>query len=91
QILTIEAYPYLADHIGKDIITASGKTLLGADDKAGVTIIMEMVKWLQENPSVKHGTIKILFTPDEEVGNGTAKIDLQKLGANYAYTLDGGA
>jgi len=91
QMLTMEAYPYLANHIGKDIITASGKTLLGADDKAGITIIMEMVKWLQENPSVKHGTIKILFTPDEEVGNGTAKIDLQKLGANYAYTLDGGA
>ncbi|MBR2647390.1 MAG: peptidase T [Sediminibacterium sp.] len=91
QVITMEAYPYLHNHLGKDIITASGKTLLGADDKAGVTIIMEMVKWLQENPSVKHGMIKILFTPDEEVGNGTAKLDLQKLGANYGYTLDGGS
>ncbi|MBX9735210.1 MAG: peptidase T [Chitinophagaceae bacterium] len=91
QVITMEAYPYLHNHLGKDIITASGKTLLGADDKAGVTIIMEMVKWLQENPSVKHGMIKVLFTPDEEVGNGTAKLDLQKLGANYGYTLDGGS
>ncbi|MEN9597804.1 MAG: hypothetical protein RL596_115 [Bacteroidota bacterium] len=90
QIITVEQYPYLKHHIGKDIITASGKTLLGADDKAGVCIIMEMAKWMQDHPQIKHGTIKILFTPDEEVGKGTAKLDLQKLGADYGYTLDGG-
>jgi len=90
QIITVEQYPYLKHHIGKDIITASGKTLLGADDKAGVSIIMEMAKWMQDHPQIKHGTIKILFTPDEEVGKGTAKLDLQKLGADYGYTLDGG-
>jgi tripeptide aminopeptidase len=90
QVITVEQYPYLANHIGKNIITAGGKTLLGADDKAGVTIIMEMVRCLQAHPDIQHGAIKILFTPDEEVGNGTAKLDLKKLGADYAYTLDGG-
>ncbi len=90
QIISIEKYPYLKEHIGHDIITASGTTLLGADDKAGVAIIMDMANYLIQNPSIKHGDIKILFTLDEEVGRGTAKLDLQKLGAAYAYTLDGG-
>lgn len=89
-IIDPKDYPYLKQHIGKDIITASGLTLLGADDKAGVAIIMNMVEYLMKNPDVKHGTIKILFTPDEEVGRGTNQLDLQKLGANFAYTLDGG-
>ncbi|MFY7964115.1 MAG: peptidase T [Chitinophagaceae bacterium] len=90
QIISITKYPYLKTHIGKDIITASGNTLLGADDKSGVAIIMDMANYLIQNPQVKHGTIKILFTPDEEIGMGTAKVDLQKLGANFGYTLDGG-
>ena len=91
QILTTNQYPYLKKFIGKSIITASGKTLLGADDKAGVAIIMEMAKQLNTHTSITHGTIKILFTPDEEVGRGTEHLDIQKLGADFAYTLDGGA
>jgi tripeptide aminopeptidase len=90
QIISTSAYPYLKQHIGKDIITASGKTLLGADDKAGVTIIMSMAAYLLQHPDIKHGPIKILFTPDEETGRGTEKVDLQKLGATIGYTLDGG-
>jgi tripeptide aminopeptidase len=90
QVLTVERYPYLKQHIGSAIITASGLTLLGADDKAGVAIIMDMVHFLVTHPECKHGTIKILFTPDEEVGEGTEKLDLQKLGADFAFTLDGG-
>ena len=89
-VLSVNDYPYLKEHIGNTIITASGNTLLGADDKAGVSIIMDMVNYLMNNPQVKHGTIKILFTPDEEVGKGTAKVDLKKLGADFGYTLDGG-
>jgi len=85
----------LADHkdlkhqIGNDIITASGTTLLGADNKAGLAEIMEAASFLMKNPEVKHGTIKILFTPDEEVGRGVDKVDLQKLGADFGYTIDG--
>ncbi|MEY4278589.1 MAG: hypothetical protein RL377_593 [Bacteroidota bacterium] len=90
QVITTEAYPYLKEFIGGSVITASGKTLLGADDKAGVTIIMEMAKYLMEHPEIKHGPIKVLFTPDEEVGRGTDYLDLKKLGADYGYTLDGG-
>lgn len=90
QVLTVSKNEYLKNHIGFDIITASGNTLLGADDKAGVAIIMQTVQTLLDNPSVKHGEIKIVFTPDEEVGKGTAKIDMQKIGAQYGYTLDGG-
>ncbi len=90
QIINIDTYPYLKEHIGNDIITASGKTLLGADDKAGVAIIMDFANYLITHPEIKHGTIKILFTPDEEIGEGTLKIDLKKLGADFAYTLDGG-
>lgn len=90
QVISTKAYPYLAEHIGNDIITASGLTLLGADDKAGVAIIMDMANYLQAHPEIGHGKIRLLFTPDEEVGRGTEKLDLQKLGADYAYTLDGG-
>jgi tripeptide aminopeptidase len=90
QVISVADYPYLKDHIGNDIITASGLTLLGADDKAGVAEIMDMAHYLVTHPEIKHGTIKLLFTPDEEVGRGTAKLDLQKLGADFAYTLDGG-
>ena len=90
QIITTDAYPYLKNFIGKSIITASGKTLLGADDKAGVAIIMEMASYLMKNKNCPHGPIKILFTPDEEVGRGTEHLDIKKLGADYGYTLDGG-
>jgi len=90
QVISVEAYPYLKNFIGKDIITASGKTLLGADDKAGVAIIMSFAQYLVHHPKVLHGTIKLLFTPDEEVGRGTDFLDLKKLGADFAYTLDGG-
>lgn len=90
QVISPSKYKYLKQHIGKDIITASGNTLLGADDKAGVAIIMSMANYLVQHPEIKHGTIKLLFTPDEEVGKGTDKLDLQKLGATVAYTLDGG-
>jgi tripeptide aminopeptidase len=90
QVLRLDEYPYLKKQIGSDIITASGTTLLGSDDKAGVAEIMDMVNFLQAHPELKHGEIKILFTPDEEVGRGTAKVDLQKLGAGFGYTLDGG-
>ncbi len=90
QVITIEAHPYLKEMLGTSIITASGSTLLGADDKAGVTIIMEMAKYLMEHPEIQHSAIKILFTPDEEVGRGTEKLNLKKLGADFGYTLDGG-
>ena len=90
QIISSREHPYLQKKIGEDIITASGKTLLGADDKAGVAIIMDLANYLMKDPGVEHGTIKILFTPDEEIGRGVNKVDLQKLGAEFAYTLDGG-
>jgi len=90
QVITIREHPYLKQKIGEDIITASGKTLLGADDKAGVAIIMDLVHYLLHHPEINHGTIKILFTPDEEIGRGVDKVNLQKLGADFAYTLDGG-
>jgi len=90
QVLKTSEYPYLQTQIGNDIITASGKTLLGSDDKAGVAEIMDLANFLMTNKGVKHGEIKILFTPDEEVGRGTEKVDLKKLGADFAYTLDGG-
>lgn len=90
QILSPIVYPYLKNHIGSDIITASGKTLLGADDKSGVAAIMQAAAYFISHPDIKHGEIKILFTPDEEIGEGTEKLDMKKLGAHYGYTLDGG-
>ncbi|HEU0226692.1 MAG TPA: peptidase T [Arachidicoccus soli] len=90
QIIRVKDYPYLKQHIGKDIITASGLTLLGADDKSGVAIIVDMANFLIAHPEIKHGDIKILFTPDEETGRGTEKVDLKKLAADLGYTLDGG-
>ncbi len=90
QVLAAVAHPYLKVHIGEDIITASGNTLLGADDKSGVAAIMQAAEFLVNNPAIIHGDIKILFTPDEEVGKGTAMLDMKKLGADFGYTLDGG-
>ncbi len=88
-ILTVEKNARLKDNIGTDIITADGTTLLGADDKSGCAEILTAVQTLLENPSIKHGTIKIAFTPDEEVGNGAEKFDVKGFGAKYAYTVDG--
>ncbi|MFM1857192.1 MAG: peptidase [Bacteroidota bacterium] len=90
QIISPAKYPYLQQKIGDDIITASGTTLLGADDKAGVAIIMDLAHFLMTNQDCKHGPIRLLFTPDEEVGRGTEKLDIKKLGASFGYTLDGG-
>ena len=90
QIITVEQHPYLKEKIGDDLITASGKTLLGADDKAGIAIIMDLAHHLMSNPDIKHPTIKILFTPDEEVGRGVDHLDMNKLNAHFGYTLDGG-
>lgn len=90
QVLRKTDFPYLERLIGHDIITASGKTLLGSDDKAGVAEIMDAANYLMTHPEVKHGSVRLLFTPDEEVGKGTAKVDMQKLGADFGYTLDGG-
>ena len=89
QILRISELNDLGNQIGHDIVTASGTTLLGADNKAGVAEIIAAAEYLMSNSEVKHGTIKILFTPDEEVGRGTEKVDLVKLGADYGYTVDG--
>jgi len=90
QIITTEQHPYLKEKIGDDIITASGTTLLGADDKAGIAIIMDFANYIQKHPEIKHGAIRILFTPDEEVGRGVDYLDIKKLNADYGYTLDGG-
>ncbi len=88
-VLKLSAHKDLKDQIGNDIITASGTTLLGADNKAGLAEIMEAAAFLMQNPSIKHGDIKILFTPDEEIGRGVDKADLTKLAADFAYTVDG--
>lgn len=89
QIISPKNHPYLSEKSGEDLITASGNTLLGADNKAGLVIIMELAQWLILHPEVKHGKIRILFTPDEEIGRGVNKVDIQKLGADFGYTLDG--
>lgn len=89
-VISKNDHPYLKERIGDDIITASGTTLLGADDKAGVAIIMDLANYLVTHPEVKHGDIRILFTPDEEIGRGVNAVDMKKLGAEFGYTLDGG-
>lgn len=89
-VIRVAEHPYLEQKTGDDIITASGLTLLGADDKAGVAAIMDAVRFLLQQPDVKHGAIRILFTPDEEVGRGVNHLDMEKLGAQFGYTLDGG-
>ncbi|MCO6495567.1 MAG: peptidase T [Bacteroidetes bacterium] len=89
-VLRTDDFHYLKEKIGDDIITASGNTLLGGDDKSGVAAIMQAAKYLIEHPEIKHGDIRIMFTPDEEIGEGTAKVDMKRLGADFGYTLDGG-
>ncbi|HXB96106.1 MAG TPA: peptidase T [Puia sp.] len=90
QVIRVSEHPYLSSRKGDDIITAAGTTLLGADDKAGVAVIMDMVHYLTQHPEVKHGTIRILFTPDEEIGRGVDRVDMARLGADFGYTLDAG-
>lgn len=90
QVITTERHPYLIEKIGDDLITASGLTLLGADDKAGVACIMDFANFMINNSTSQHGKIRILFTPDEEVGRGVDHIDMDRLNADYGYTLDGG-
>ncbi|RKY51882.1 MAG: peptidase T [Candidatus Neomarinimicrobiota bacterium] len=89
QVIKFEENPALKDHIGDDIITSDGTTLLGADDKAGIAEIMTAIEYLLNHPEIKHGDIRIAFTPDEEVGNGTKYFDKEKFGVKYAYTVDG--
>ena len=89
QVIRAADHPALADQIGNDIVTTDGTTLLGADNKAGLAEIMDAAQFLIQNPQIKHGAIKILFTPDEEIGRGVDKVDLKKLGADFAYTMDG--
>ena len=89
--LKVSDFPELLDYKGQTIITTDGTTLLGADDKAGVAEIMNAVQYMIEHPEFKHGEIKIGFTPDEEIGRGVVKFDVEKFGARYAYTMDGGA
>src|SRR5215211_1412121 len=91
QVITVAKNPVLQTLIGDDIITADGTTLLGSDDKSGIAEIMTMIDTLRQNPQIKHGTIAIAFTPDEEVGSGIEKFDVKGFGAKVAYTVDGEA
>jgi tripeptide aminopeptidase len=90
QVIRVASQTELKNQIGNDIVTTDGTTLLGADDKAGIAEIMTAARFFLDNPDVKHGTVKILFTTDEEIGRGADKVDLDKLGAKFAYTMDGG-
>lgn len=90
QVITTKQHTYLKEKIGDDLITASGLTLLGADDKAGVACIMDFAQFMMREADFKHGRVRILFTPDEEVGRGVDHVDMEKLNADYGYTLDGG-
>ena len=89
--LKVEDFPEMKDYEGQTLITTDGTTLLGADDKAGVAEIMDAVQYIIEHPELKHGKICLGFTPDEEIGRGVVKFDVEKFGADYAYTMDGGA
>ena len=89
QVIRPGEHPALQDQIGNDIVTSDGTTLLGADNKAGIAEIMDAAQFLLSNPQIKHGPIKILFTPDEEIGRGVDRVDLKKLGADFGYTMDG--
>jgi len=89
QIIKFAEHPDLAAQIGNDIVTTDGTTLLGADNKAGLAEIMDAANYLMQHPEIKHGDIRILFTPDEEIGRGADKVNIKKLGAQYGYTMDG--
>lgn len=89
QIIKFKEHPALADQIGNDIVTADGTTLLGADNKAGLAEIVDAAHYLMNHPEVKHGKIRLLFTPDEEIGRGADKVNIKKLNAEFGYTMDG--
>ena len=89
-ILSPAQFPELLDHKGEDLIVTNGKTLLGADDKAGIAEIVSAIVYLKEHPEIKHGKIRIGFNPDEEIGEGAHKFDVGKFGCEWAYTMDGG-
>ena len=89
-VTTVSQFPELKQHIGEDLIVTDGHTLLGADDKAGIAEIVSAVEWFQQHPEVEHGKIRIGFIPDEEIGLGAHKFDVEKFGADWAYTMDGG-
>ena len=89
-VLSPSRFPELLDHKGEDLIVTDGKTLLGADDKAGIAEIVSAVVYLQQHPEIKHGKIRIGFNPDEEIGLGAHKFDVEKFGCDWAYTMDGG-
>ena len=89
-VLSPSEFPELKHYVGQDLIVTDGNTLLGADDKAGIAEIVSAVVWLQEHPEVKHGKIRIAFNPDEEIGQGAHKFDVERFGADWAYTMDGG-
>ncbi|MET3900307.1 tripeptide aminopeptidase [Devosia sp. UYZn731] len=89
RVIRVAEHPELANQVGNDVITSDGTTLLGADDKAGLAEIMTAAEILLHDKSIRHGTIKLLFTPDEEIGRGVDKADLNKIGARFAYTMDG--
>ena len=86
----VKEFPEILNFVGETIITTDGTTLLGADDKAGVAEIMTAIEYLMEHPEIKHGTIKVAFTPDEEIGRGADKFDVEKFAADFAFTVDGG-
>lgn len=87
---TVEQFPELKNHIGEDLIVTDGTTLLGADDKAGIAEIITAMEWLMAHPEVEHGRIRIAFNPDEEIGNGAHRFNVEKFGCQWAYTMDGG-
>ncbi len=89
QVIRAAEHPALGEQIGNDIVTSDGTTLLGADNKAGLAEIVDAMRFIVKNPQIKHGTIKVLFTPDEEIGRGVDKADLKRLAADFAYTIDG--
>lgn len=88
--IKVEDFPYLNDLVGTTLITTRGESLLGADDKAGIAAIMHAIDYILSNPDIKHGDIKIAFTPDEEIGTGCDTFDVERFGADFAYTIDGG-
>lgn len=90
-VLSPSEFPEMLNYLGQDLIVTDGTTLLGADDKAGIAEIISAVAWLQEHPEVKHGKIRIAFNPDEEIGKGAHKFDVERFGCEFAYTMDGGA
>ena len=90
-VLSTDEFPNLKEYVGKTVITTDGTTLLGADDKAGVVEIIEAMKYLINHPEIKHGTVKVAFGPDEEIGRGADNFNVDEFGADFAYTMDGGA